>query len=155
VSVLPARRPLPTILIGGLIAGLLDILAAFTVYGFRGARPLRILQAIASGLFGASAFQGGVRMAALGLALHFVIATVAAGAYYLGSLWMPVLVRRPIASGALYGVAVYAFMNFVVIPLSAIGRGPFVPSLAMILVGVHIVCVGIPIALVVQRHTRA
>jgi hypothetical protein len=40
------------ILWAGLVAGLLDITAAFVVYGFFGAAPLRILQGIAGGLLG-------------------------------------------------------------------------------------------------------
>jgi hypothetical protein len=56
------------ILIGGLIAGTLDILAAFIQSGLRGVTPMRVLQAIASGLLGADSFQGGFATAALGLA---------------------------------------------------------------------------------------
>jgi len=41
------------ILWGGLIAGTLDILAAFINSGLRGVSPTRVLQSIASGLLGA------------------------------------------------------------------------------------------------------
>jgi hypothetical protein len=136
----------------GLLAGTLDITAAFVVYGLRGATPLRILQSIAAGLMGASAFKGGLRTAALGLLLHFLIAFVAAAVYYAASRRLEVLLRRPVLSGLLYGVAVYVVMNHVVVPLSAIGRRPFVPALAVIIVVVHMVCVGLPIALVVSRR---
>jgi hypothetical protein len=137
---------------GGLAAGVLDILAAFVVYGMRGASPLRILQSISSGLLGAVAFQGGTGTAALGLALHFLIAGSAAGVFYLGSLCVPGLARRPVVSGALYGIAVYLFMNLVVVPLSAVPRRPFVPGLAAVIVVVHMVCVGMPIAFAVRRY---
>ena len=40
--------PALAVLAGGLAAGVLDILAAFAVYGLRGVSPLRILQSIAS-----------------------------------------------------------------------------------------------------------
>jgi hypothetical protein len=46
-------------------------------------------------------------------------------------------------------------MNHVVVPLSAIGPRPFVPSLAAVIVVVHMLCVGLPIALVVCRHPPA
>lgn len=37
------------ILVGGVIAGILDIIFAFIFYGLRGTPPVRILQSIASG----------------------------------------------------------------------------------------------------------
>lgn len=151
----PQWRRILGVLVGGLLAGVLDILGAFIVYGLRGVRPVRILQSIASGLLGVAAFQGGVKTAALGLALHFLIATVAAGVYFLGSLILPVLVRRAVVWGALYGVVVYVFMNFVVLPLSAVPKRPFAPSLAAVILGVHVVCVGIPIALAVRHYARS
>jgi hypothetical protein len=144
--------PALAVLAGGLAAGVLDILAAFAVYGLRGVSPLRILQSIASGLLGARAFEGGYATAALGLALHFVIASGAAAVYYAASRFLPSLVRWPLAWGAAYGVAVYLFMNFVVLPLSAVAQRPFViTTTAVAILIVHIVCVGIPIALAVRR----
>lgn len=138
-------------LAGGALAGSLDIAAAFLVYGMRGARPIRILQSIASGLLGAAAFDGGLATAMLGLVLQFFIATVAAWVYYLGSLRAPVLVHRPVTFGALYGIAVYVVMTFVVVPLSAVPKRPFAWDVAPVIVIVHIVCVGIPIAYAVRR----
>jgi hypothetical protein len=144
--------PALAVLAGGLAAGVLDILAAIAVYGLRGASPVRILQSIASGLLGAPAFEGGAATAALGLVLHFVIASGAAAVYYAASRFLPALVRRPLAWGAAYGVAVYLFMNFVVLPLSAVAQRPFViTATAVTILIVHIVCVGIPIALAVRR----
>jgi hypothetical protein len=125
------------------------------VYGLRGASPIRILQSVASGLYGAAAFQGGARTAALGLLLHFFIATTAAAAYSLASTRARVLVQRPFVSGALYGVAVYLFMNLVVLPLSAVAKRPFSPRDAAILVVIHMTCVGIPIALAARRYLTA
>ncbi len=151
VSAAPADRPMWAIAAGGVAAGVLDILAAFIVYGLRGAVPVRILQSIASGLLGAAAFRGGMRTAALGLVLHFLNATIISTAYFLLSRRAPVLVRRPLSCGAVYGVVVYCVMNFIVVPLSAVAKRPFAPGLATILVGVHIACVGVPIALAVRR----
>ena len=143
-------RPLRTILFAGLLAGALDIAAAFVVYGLRGASPVRILQSISSGLLGVAAFQGGLGTAALGAMLHFFIAIVAAAVYYGASGKLGILVRRPVVSGLLYGVAVYLFMNLVVLPLSAVAKRPFVPSMAAVIVVVHMLCVGLPIALVIR-----
>jgi hypothetical protein len=62
------------------------------------------------------------------------------------------LAPHPIRSGVLYGVAVYVFMNFVVVPLSAVPKRPVSPGLAAVIVVVHMVCVGIPIAVAVRRY---
>jgi hypothetical protein len=123
------------------------------VYGLRGATPLRILQSVASGLLGAAAYKGGLRTAALGLVLHFFIATTAAAVYYAASRRLEVLLRRPMISGLVYGVVVYVVMNLVVVPLSAIGRRPGLSTLTVVIVVVHMLCVGLPIALVVTRRT--
>ncbi len=134
------------ILGGGLLAG---------AHGLRGATPLRILQSIASGLLGAEAYEGGLGTAALGTLLHFFIALGATAVYYAASRRLAVLVQRPVASGLLYGVAVYLFMNFVVLPLSAVATRPFVLELALVILAVHMVCVGLPIALAVRRYGAA
>jgi uncharacterized membrane protein YagU involved in acid resistance len=145
-------RTVRAILVAGFLAGVLDIVAAFVVYGLRGATPPRILQSIASGLLGESAFRGGAATAALGAALHFLIALSAAAVYYTASRWLPVLVRRPVPSGLLYGIAVYLFMNHLVVPLSAVAKRPFSPELAAVILVVHMTCVGLPIALTIARH---
>jgi hypothetical protein len=134
--------------------GVLDILDAFVFYGLRGASPLRILQSVASGLLGANAFQGGLATAALGMTLHFFIAFGAASVYYCASLRLPALLRKPVPWGLAFGVAAYFFMNYVVLPLSAVRKGPF--SLAPFLNGVigHALLVGLPIALLASRSSR-
>ncbi|MES1240912.1 MAG: hypothetical protein ABUT39_04775 [Acidobacteriota bacterium] len=137
------------ILLGGLGAGILDITYAIVVSRLlRGTDAVTVLQSVASGLLGKGAYDGGAATAALGLFLHFVIAFTAAAFYVLASRRLPTLVRRPWLWGALYGMAVYLFMNFVVLPLSAFPHKLSFPPLVLArgLAG-HIVCVGLPIAL--------
>jgi uncharacterized membrane protein YagU involved in acid resistance len=102
----------------GLACGVLDIMAALVVYGSMGLKPLRLLQGIAAGVLGPKSFQGGMATALLGLALHFVIAFGAATLYFAVSRSMRILVEQAALCGALYGVAVYFFMNRIVVPLS-------------------------------------
>ena len=71
-------RAFDTIVLGGFTAGVLDIADAFIVTTINGGTPTRVLQAIASGMLGREAYQGGAPVAALGLALHFLIACSAA-----------------------------------------------------------------------------
>ena len=143
------------ILLGGLGAGVLDLIGACVTNAPRGVTPLRVAQSIASGLLGAKAFQGGYKTAALGVGLHFVIALGAAAAFCLTSARLRWLVERPYLSGALYGIAVYWFMQLIVLPLSAI---PFKlnfswPAVTTGLI-VHVLCVGLPIALAVRWYAK-
>jgi uncharacterized membrane protein YagU involved in acid resistance len=141
------------IFLGGLIAGVLDISSAFLLNGPKGVAPLRLLQAIASGLLGAHAYKGGLATAAVGLACHFSITFGAAAAYYAVSRVWPLLVRKAVVCGLLYGIVVYVITNYVVVPLSKIGRVVTGPPPQMIIgVVVLMVCVGLPIALMTRRY---
>lgn len=146
---------LQPILWGGLIAGTLDIIAACTTAWLRGGTtPVRVLQFIASGLLGAASFSGGAKTAILGLALHFLIATVATTLFYFASRKWLFLIERPIVTGLLYGVLVYAFMNFVVVPLSAVAQRPATGLGRITGLLIIMFCVGLPIALTVRRFAR-
>ncbi len=121
----------------------MDITAALVVYGvLYGVRPVRLLQGIAAGLLGAAAYKQGLPTAVLGLLLHFLIAFMAAAVYFAFSRALPFMVRHAVPSGVLYGVAVYIFMQAVVLPLSAATRYGFSWKLTSIGVVIHILCVG-------------
>jgi hypothetical protein len=143
---------LRAILWGGLACGVLDITAAIVVYGFFGARPVRLLQGIAAGLLGPSAFHGGLATAFLGLLCHFTVAFSAATVFVLASRGLLFLTRHACVSGLLYGVCVYFFMNRVVVPLSAARKYPFSFRMMVIGVMIHIFCVGLPIAIAAKRR---
>jgi hypothetical protein len=144
-------RPLLAILWAGLACGTLDISAALVVYGHYGRPPLRLLQGIAAGLLGPWSFEGGVATAVLGLFCHYFIAFSAATIYFSATRWIPFLFDRATISGVLYGVAVYFFMNRIVIPLSRAIKFPFSFKMMVIGVVIHIFCVGLPIAFVLRR----
>ena len=148
---LPLRPALKGIVWGGFLCGAFDITAAFVVYGMFGAKPIPILQGIAAGVLGPRSSAGGYTSAALGLFFQFVIATGAAVVYYGIARMFPFLLHHAVAAGIVYGPVVYFFMNRVVVPLSAARKFPF--SLKMMLIGlaIHIVCVGLPIALAARR----
>jgi hypothetical protein len=94
---------------GGLLAGALDVTAAFVEAGLEGRNPVSLLQGIAGGLLGMSSFQGGLATAELGAFFHFLISTTASAVFYLASRKFKFLVTHSIPSGLLYGVAVYIF----------------------------------------------
>ncbi len=148
-------RPFAAIFWGGLLAGIFDITQAFVGFGLLGAKPFRILQHIAGGVFGARSMQMGWTSAALGLVFHFTIAFTAAAIYYLASRVLRVLMEHAVACGLIYGELVFLFMYFVVLPLSALGPAQF--SVATYITGPigHTVLVGLPIALSVRRFGRS
>jgi hypothetical protein len=146
-------RAAKAILLAGLVCGVLDGLSAIALTKALGGSAVRMFQGIARGVQGAAAFQQGANSALLGVALHFAIAFGAAAVYYLSSRFLPVLVRRALLCGVLYGVAVHLFMTFVVIPLSAIGPRPFVPRVFCYLLAIHMVVVGPSISLMVRRYS--
>ena len=146
--------PFRAIILAGLAAGVLDISSAFLIWGLRGVSPIRILQSVASGLLGADSYKGGLASAALGAVCHFTIAFGAAAVYWAACRKLRFLQQHTIVAGVLYGIAVYGFMNFVVVPLSAIGRRPVVLSAMITGLIVHILCVGLPIALIIRWHSR-
>ena len=143
------------IFLGGLVAGTLDLTAACVYAWLRsGVRPVRVFHSVASGLLGADAFTGGAKTAILGVALHFLIATSAAAVFYLVSRKWLFLIERPFLAGLLYGIPVYVFMNFIVLPLSQIGFRPQLISVRLVNLVILMVCIGLPIALIVRRYAR-
>ncbi|MDI1325676.1 MAG: hypothetical protein PSV23_02645 [Brevundimonas sp.] len=110
------RNIVSAAVLAGLAGGAADILTAFVIY--RPAPPMRILQAVGSGLLGTASFQHGPGSAAVGLIAHFVIAIIFAAIFVAAALQAPVALRKPVLSGLLYGVVVYGVMNAIVVPLS-------------------------------------
>src|SRR5215210_3040734 len=158
VTAAPPRessRAWRAILWGGLLAGVGDITFAFVVSGLRGVGPVRVLHSVAGGLLGPAARDGGLAAAALGALLHFLIALVWAAVYWLASRRLRVLVRHPVACGLLYGAAVYAFMYFVVLPLSAVYFKPsYAPSAVLLNSAGHMLLVGLPVALAARHYSK-
>lgn len=156
-----AKSPaLRSILIGGLIAGVLDITYA-CIFGYirRGVRPLTVLQSVASGALGPQAArEGGFKTAALGLGFHFLIALTAAAVYYLASRVIRFMITRAIISGILYGLCVYLFMYGIVLRFSAIHSTTYPWSHAWpVLIGnvlIHTLGIGLPIALVTRKFSK-
>jgi hypothetical protein len=144
-------RAFDTIVWGGLLAGTLDAVDGVVAFGLQGLNPIQVLQYIASGLLGIASFQGGLKTAGLGAFLHYFIAFAVATVYYAASLKLPALHARPLEWGLTYGVAVYLFMNYFVLPLSAVPKSPF--SVALFLNGVigHAIFVGLAIAWFAHR----
>jgi hypothetical protein len=148
-------RAFNTIVYGGLLVGIFDMLFAFTFYGLiLGANPQRIFQSVAAGVLGRpAAIEGGTKTFLLGLLLHFAVATSIATVFYLIARVLPFVLRYAVVSGLLYGIAAYFGMKYIVVPLSAIARRGELPRLPIFLTEVigHAVLVGLPLALLARR----
>jgi len=151
-------RAFDTIFFGGLAIGIFDLIFAFTFYGLiLGAKPLRIFQSVAGGVLGrTAAIEGGVKTFLLGIMLHFVVATCIATVYYFISRLLPWVLRNAVVSGLIYGVIAYLGMNYVVVPLSAIGRRPGSKPLWIFMIEIigHALLVGLPVALLARRSAK-
>lgn len=153
-------RALPTILIAGLIAGVLDITYAFIFFYYRsGVRPMGILHSVAAGALGRQAArEGGFKTAALGLAFHFLIALIWAAVYYFASRTIRFMISHAIISGILYGLCVYLFMYGIVMRFSAIHNltYPWAYPWAVLIpnILIHTLGIGLSIALVTRKFSK-
>jgi len=143
------RNALLATAVGGGIAGVLDLLQACLLFGWR------IPLVIAAGLLGRQAFHGGVGTYILGVCLHFFIACSATAIYYAASRQLRFLSEHALVCGLFYGIAVELVMSYIVLPLSALhARGPYQLHDVLLGLAVHMVVVGLPIAFSVRRFAK-
>jgi len=137
---------------GGLVVGTFDITYAVLFWFFRGVKPIRVFQSVASGVLGPTAARGGgIRTALLGAFLHYFIAFSIVVVYWLAAKMLPILTQRAVLCGIVYGVLVYIVMNYAVIPLSNAPRpATFNPVWVTCSVIVHAFLIGLPAALFVR-----
>jgi len=143
-------------LLAGLIAGTLDALAAMIVYALILGRttPSHLWQGVASVCFGKDAFQGGPGMVAWGLFFHYWFALCFALGYFIVYPYIRLLWANKWLSALFYGAFAWCFMNLAVLPIFN-GRVPhfrLVPVLRDM--GILIVAIGIPIALIAAAWYR-
>ena len=153
------RSVVKPILLGGLIAGALDITyACIFSYVRSGRKPTVVLQSVASGALGRRAYDGGVKTAALGLAFHFLIAPIAAGVYFFASRVLRFMITQAVICGMFYGLFVYLVMNCIVLRISAIHvtTWPWSYPKSVLIGGllIHIFGIGLPIALVTRKYSK-
>lgn len=137
---------LPAILVGGLLAGVIDAASAIHHFGWG------VFYGIASGLLGSKANPAagaGPAIWALGVALHFLIAGGAAAAYCFSSRALGLRSERFLAGGLMCGIAVFLTMNLVVLPLSAVPFpvGPFKVQDLRLGILLTTLLVGLPISI--------
>jgi uncharacterized membrane protein YagU involved in acid resistance len=138
-----------------LVAGALDATDGVVFFGLHGLNPIQVLQYIASGLLGAKSFSGGLATAGLGVLVHFAIAFVVAAIYVLATRRIMAARSQWVTFGLVYGAAVWAVMNLVVLPLSAVAPSQISTAAALNGVIGHALFVGLPIAYFAKKVEEA
>ena len=118
-----------------------------------------VLKGIASALWGRGALDAGAGMAAMGLVMHFSVALTATLIFYAFSRRVAFLRTAPLlVVGPLYGAVVFAAMNYGTLPALSWVRGLYLGtpprwpgSMGWPQLGIHVVCVGLPIVWSVRR----
>ena len=144
------QKILRPILVGGLVAGSFDLIAAFLLYGWG------VPRAIASGLLGARALHGGIAIWILGVFLHFFIAFSAAALYCVSSWKLKFIKDHFLVCGLFYGIAIYLVMNLIVLPLSAVPFkvGPFTVATLRQGLLIHMLLIGLPISFSLRQFSK-
>lgn len=143
------------VLKAGLLAGTLDILAAFASFYLKtGKNPALVLKFIASGLFGNKAFSGGADMAIYGLLLHFIIAFLFAAFFFSVMPRLFPAASNKFLTGLGYGVFVWLVMNLLIVPLSNAPKQPFHAFDTVLSMAILIVCIGLPLSFIYFSKAR-
>ncbi len=150
----PAAHTLPVsraILYATLVVGVLDATDGVVFLGLHGQNPIQVLQYIASSLLGARSYSSGLATAGLGLVVHFAVSLVVATIYILASRRIAVLRTQWVLLGLLYGAAVWAVMNLVLLPLTAVTHSPITTAVLINGVMGHALFVGLPSAFFAKK----
>jgi len=143
-------RAWAAIFMAGGTAGAIDFLYASTMMMMAGQPATRAWMGVAGALFGKNmVIEIGLPMAAVGAALHFLITISAAAIFYVAAKWQPILLKHRLVSAVVFGLLFFLAMNYVIVPLSLIGRPIYVGAsrIARELL-THIIVIGLPISLI-------
>jgi hypothetical protein len=146
----PTRRhgpAVPWLLLGGYTAAVLDLSVAMAYWTPRGLAASRIPQGIASWLLGPAAFYGGMLTAVLGVLLYGQLLWGVATLYDALARRHPLLWRRPLVCGAVYGIAAYVAIFHLLVPVLTGMRPVAAPLWTATCLLAYATVVGIPCAL--------
>lgn len=149
----PLQHLASAILLTGFVAGTLDALGAITSFLVQGGKkPEVIFKYIASGVFGKKAYTGGNVMILWGVFFHFLISYGLVIFYFWLYPRVKWLGENKILAGLLYGIFAWLVTTRVIVPLSLIKQPAFDPQKAAIAIGILMLCIGLPISLMANKH---
>lgn len=148
------RTAAGTIIAAWLVAGTLDICAAFVqVYLRSGRNPLIVLNYIAGAVFGKErANGGGMPMMAAGLLFHYLAAFLFTIFFYWLYPRVKFFRKNRIATALVYGIFVWAVMNLLVVPMTLIAKYPSDPKQAAIAAAILVCMVGVPLSFIIGSY---
>jgi len=112
-------------MLGGAILGCADIVFAWLFWRGKGATVADIFQSIARGIYGKQAAAMGMTSVTIGAACHFLIAICMVLVWLEFVSFKPAFNRKWVIWGAIYGILLYLFMNFVLLPMTPVGFPKF------------------------------
>ncbi|AIF46088.1 hypothetical protein [Dyella japonica] len=148
------EKPTSLLIRATLIAGTLDILSALTYAVMAGKNPLAVPVGIASAIW-PGAVKAGAPALLVGVLLHFAIMLVMVAVFVAAARKMPWLTTRPVTSGLIYGLVLWAVMNLIVLPLRWPALFPHFTAISLAeQVFSHTVLVGLPLAWMTSRSMQ-
>lgn len=139
-----------------LFVGTLDILAACVQFYIKTNKgPAPIFKFIASSVFGKDAFTGGNSMILYGLLFHFLISLAFTAFFFWLCNKFPIFLNMKWITGIVYGILIWAVMNLLVLPISAVPKSSFNLADAVIGMLILIACMGIPLSLIAFNQLNA
>jgi hypothetical protein len=153
VTISSTPKPvIKTVLWVGLLVGSLDIVAAcINAKISNDVSPIRVLQYVASGVFGKAAFSGGTMMAVYGLLFHFMIAygcTIFFFWLYPRVKWLS---KNSWITGMVYALFIWIVTTRIIVPLSNTPPATFRFDRASLAWGILVVAIGWPLAFFAKR----
>jgi len=140
-------------LLAGLVAGTLDIGAACLI---NHVGPVIICRAIARGILGKPSFNEGLASAAFGLVLQWLMSILIAACCFFAARRLPrPLKGRWIGTGLLFGVVIFLVMNYLIVPLSAVGHRPHFDAPSLIENLIAMLVFGLIVSVFAREPRRA
>lgn len=149
------QRPVLATVFIGLTVGLLDGAAAvINSFAKSGVTPDKVFSYIASALLGKEAFSGSDGIIALGVFLHFAVAYIWGAIFFTAYPRVKLLQQNKWLIGCAYGIFVWLMMNQVILRFTLAPRLKFSWEGAATGLCIHMLLVGIPIALITYYWYR-
>lgn len=146
------------VLLTTLLAGTLDIIAAhihFTI--ITGKFPARMFYGIAAHAIGLKSVQnGGPAIFALGVFIHYFISFSFTLFFFLLYPAIRKLSSNKYLNGLWYTIFVWLTMNFIVLPLAALPRKPYVLNIHQVIgFFILIIVFGMPISIMIDKYYKS
>lgn len=138
-----------------LVAGTLDILAACgQFYLVTHRSPIIVLQYVSSAVLGDSAYSGSVEALILGLLFHFMVALLYTVLFFLLASKFKGMLKHKIITAIVYGIFMWAFMQFTVLPFTHVKQLTVTFKAAVISILILVACISTPLIYFARKANR-